>query len=138
MRTFNYAIMKFEMVITIRNGNRLEIDVEHNELRIYDYSNFSFYAHISTPHNKEEHLIHTIRIDDNPHWENLIEYLDTQKWGEFYTEEVPSAIETWGLIFENGPAHITAGGRSSFPGGFKKMIRLLNDVLAPSHLKIPI
>jgi hypothetical protein len=130
--------MKFEMVITIRNGNRLEMDVEQNELRIYDYSNFSFYANIGTPHSKEEHLIHAVPIENNPHWDNLIEFLDTQKWSEFYTEEVPSPIETWGLIYENGPANITAGGRSSFPGGFKKMIRLLNEVLAPTHLKIHI
>ena len=130
--------MKFEMVISARDGSRAELLLDANVLRVYDYSSRQLYSINGNNSNTKEKQIFEVGVESNENWRAIVSFLESQNWHEYYDQPNQSYLASWGLIYENGAFEIVAGGQSSYPAGFKKLIRLINDLIAESKFKLKI
>ena len=130
--------MKFEMVISARDGSRAEIILDEKILRVYDHSSRQLYSLNGHSSNHKERQIFEVGIELNSNWQAIAEFLESQNWHEYYDQPNESYLASWGLIYENVAFEIVAGGQSSYPTGFKKLIRLINDLIAESKFKLKI
>jgi hypothetical protein len=130
--------MKFEMVISARDGSRAEILLDERILRVFDYSSRHLYSFNNASGDARGRLIFEVNILLNPKWQAVIEFLESQDWHEYYDQPNQSYLASWGIIYENGQNEIVAGGQSSYPTGFKKLIKLINDLIADSKFKLQI
>jgi hypothetical protein len=130
--------MKFEMVISARDGSRAELLLDANVLRVYDYSSRQLYSINGNNSGTKEKQIFEVGVESNENWRAIASFLESQNWHEYYDQPNQSYLASWGLIYENGAFKIVAGGQSSYPTGFKKLIRLINDLIAESKFKLQI
>jgi hypothetical protein len=126
------------MVISARDGSRAEILLEENIIRVYDYSNHQLYTYTRGNSEGNGKLIFEVSIVFNSNWQAITEFLESQNWHEYYDQPNHSYLTSWGLIYENGAFEIVAGGQSSYPTGFKKLIKLINELIADSKFKLQI
>jgi hypothetical protein len=130
--------MKFEMVISARDGSRAEIILDEKIIRVYDNSSRQLYSLNGHNSNNKERQIFEVGIELNSNWQAIAEFLESQSWHEYYDQPNQSYLASWGLIYEKGSFEIVAGGQSSYPTGFKKLIRLINELIAESKFKLQI
>jgi hypothetical protein len=78
----------------------------------------------------------TIPIVANKKWISLIGFLSKQKWKERYIEEGIVDGTGWSLTVKSAAVHIHSSGFNAYPRGFKKFLRLLNEVTAEKGLSI--
>jgi hypothetical protein len=130
--------MKFEMVISARDGSRAEILLDEQILRVFDYSSRHLYSFNTSSGEGSGRMIFEVSILFNPKWQAVTEFLESQDWHEYYDQPNQNYLASWGIIYENGQNEIVAGGQSSYPTGFKKLIKLINDLIADSKFKLQI
>ena len=130
--------MKFEMVISARDGSRAEIILDEKIIRVYDNSSRQLYSSNGHNSNNKERQIFEVGIELNSNWQAIAEFLESQSWHEYYDQPNQSYLASWGLIYEKDAFEIVAGGQSSYPTGFKKLIRLINELIAESKFKLQI
>jgi hypothetical protein len=77
-----------------------------------------------------------IPVEGHEHWKCLLQYLTTQKWkGEYINEDVLDGTH-WTLKVVNDPTNIDANGSNAYPRGFKKFLRMLNDITEEHNFSI--
>lgn len=130
--------MKFEMVISARDGSRAELLLDENILRVFDYSSHQLYSYNASTGARNGRLIFESSILSSPKWQAITEFLESQDWHEYYDQPNQNYLASWGIIYEKGPFEIVAGGQSSYPTGFKKLIKLINDLIVDSKFKLQI
>ena len=126
------------MVISARDGSRAEILLDEQILRVFDYSSRHLYSFNNASGDARGRLIYEVSTLFNPKWQAVIEFLESQDWHEYYDQPNQNYLASWGIIYENGQNEIVAGGQSSYPTGFKKLIKLINELISESKFKLQI
>jgi len=77
-----------------------------------------------------------IPIDGHEDWNSLMEYLTTRRWkGEYVNEDILDGNH-WTLKVVSDPTNIDANGANAYPRGFKKFLRMLNDITEEHNFSI--
>ncbi|MEJ7627924.1 MAG: hypothetical protein WKF35_13745 [Ferruginibacter sp.] len=70
---------------------------------------------------------HTFSIVEDTDWEILVQYLRTLQWKSFYEAGMYDGTQ-WTLEFKTEEINIKSYGSNAYPKGFKKLLRLLNNI----------
>ena len=72
---------------------------------------------------------HTFSIAEDPDWEILVQYLKTLQWKSYYNAGIFDGKQ-WELEFKTEEIKVITSGSNAYPRGFKKLLRLLNNITA--------
>jgi hypothetical protein len=86
--------------------------------------------------DKDQPEVINIPIIENAKWNTLITFLSKQKWKENYLDQGIVDGTGWSLEVKSVAVHIKSGGSNAYPPGFKKFLKLLNDVTIGQGLTI--
>jgi hypothetical protein len=85
--------------------------------------------YFSHSYREEESNDYLIPIVNNEDWNTLIEFLSTRKWKGDYQNPGTLDGTSWSLKVKTDTFQIDCKGTNKFPVGFKKFLRLLNQVI---------
>ena len=110
-------VTKFSFSIGGYRGPRNCIKLVGNKL---------YYTH---QYDDSSSISYEAQINDKDDWNKLVEFLSTKKWKGNYT--YPDTLDgtQWSLQIVTDEFQINCEGSNKFPLGFKKFLRLLNDVI---------
>lgn len=75
-------------------------------------------------------------ISDNKAWNKMLEHLSSCQWEKNYTD--PSILDgtSWRLEVKTKDFTLRSSRSNVYPPGFKKFLRLLNEVLKEDGVKV--
>jgi len=77
-----------------------------------------------------------ISIKDNERWNVLMAFLLTRKWEGQYRNDGILDGTGWDLEVKSEGLHIQTGGSNAYPPGFRKFLKLLNEVTLEEGLVV--
>lgn len=90
----------------------------------------------SQSREKEEELVVKIAVGKLPAWTQLLGFLQTRKWqGNYMNEDILDGTH-WQLELHTATIHMSATGSNAEPPGFRKFLRLLNEVLMETDITV--
>lgn len=77
-----------------------------------------------------------IPIEANVKWNDVIAFLSSRKWKEQYIEADIVDGTNWELHVKSATVDIRSSGSNAYPPGFRKFLRLLNEITAEKEVTI--
>ena len=113
--------MKFRFFIGGYFSSHFEIFLKKDNLLIFDYE---------CPFNIDDQKpTHSISINDNIPWQNLVNYIEGLKWQRNYNSDALDGIQ-WELTFENQNKKMKCFGNNAYPTEFDNFTSYLKKIIA--------
>jgi hypothetical protein len=122
---FLFESMKFEFSIGGYSGPSLHVKLDGNYLlcsTIAEIEQFNIEQRIS--------------IHENEKWGQLLQFLSTRNWkGEYINHDILDGT-SWELMVETNAFNIDCCGSNAYPKGFKKFLKLLNNITSEAGMEV--
>ena len=85
-----------------------------------------------------EEIVHPVGKDvsNNEAWHRMLNYLSTRKWRKEYADQGILDGTFWELDVETPDFKLYSCSSNVYPPGFRKFLRLLNEVLEEDDVKV--